>query len=127
MSIHLTGLTPGQQALLRAELTQRRTALTEQLATHLRGQTRAERAHERLTQDGDDAPQRLPEIAMSLALTEREQLELRAVSAALHRLDHGSYGDCQDCGAGIPFDRLRVEPWATRCVPCESRREAALR
>jgi RNA polymerase-binding transcription factor DksA len=120
MSTHLT---PGQHALLEAELQHRQKALAAQLAAHLHGQSRTERAHELLTQDGDDAPQRAPELAIAAALTEREQRELEAVGAALQRLAAGTYGECSDCGAAIPYDRLKVEPWAERCVACESQRE----
>ncbi len=116
-------LTAGQQALLEAELQQRQRALRHQLAEHLHGQTRVERAAERLAQDGDDAPQRAPELEVAAALTDREQRELDAVAAALQRLARGEYGRCTDCGADIPFDRLKVEPWAERCVPCATRRE----
>jgi DnaK suppressor protein len=122
-----TPLTPGQQALLHAELTQRRQALTAQLASHLHGQTRAERAREVLQQDGDDAPQRLPEREIAQALTDHERRELAAVSAALGRLDKSEYGRCAGCGADIPFDRLKAEPWAMRCVPCATRLEARQR
>ncbi|RVT52560.1 TraR/DksA family transcriptional regulator [Rubrivivax albus] len=120
MSTHLTA---GQHALLEAELQQRQRALRGQLDEHLHGQTRAERAAERLAQDGDDAPQRAPELAMAAALTDREQRELEAVSAALQRLGRGEFGSCVDCGVDIPFDRLKVEPWAERCVPCATKRE----
>lgn len=120
MSQHLTA---GQHALLKAELELRADALSAQLATHLHGESRAERAHEMLAQDGDDAPQRAPELAMAAALTERERYELAAVRAALARLSRGEYGSCRDCGTGVPFDRLKVEPWAERCVDCESRHE----
>lgn len=124
MSQHLTA---GQRALLEAELQQRQRALGQQLAEHLRGQTRVERAAERLVQDGDDAPQRAPELAMTAALTDREQRELDAVAAALQRLADGSYGICGDCSAEIPFDRLKAEPWALRCVACEGARERTAR
>ncbi|MBX3637575.1 MAG: TraR/DksA C4-type zinc finger protein [Rubrivivax sp.] len=120
-------LTTGQRALLEAELQQRQRALGQQLAEHLRGQTRVERAAERLAQDGDDAPQRAPELAMTAALTDREQRELDAVAAALQRLADGSYGVCGDCNAEIPFDRLKAEPWALRCVACEGARERTAR
>jgi DnaK suppressor protein len=118
-----TPLTVGQRALLDAELQQRQRALSGQLAEHLHGLTRVERAVDRLAQDGDDAPQRAPELAMAAALTEREQRELNAVSGALDRLAKDAYGVCVDCGCDIPFDRLKVEPWAERCVPCASQRE----
>jgi DnaK suppressor protein len=50
-------------------------------------------------------------------------MELGAVSRALLKLRQGGYGRCEACGADIPFDRLKVEPEATRCMPCESAAE----
>jgi RNA polymerase-binding transcription factor DksA len=38
-------------------------------------------------------------------------------------LKEGRYGACSDCGEPIAFDRLKVEPWALRCIGCEGRRE----
>lgn len=122
-----TPLTSGQRALLQAELEQRQRALLSQLEAHRRGRTAAERAHDMLTQDGDDAPQRLPEREIAMALTEREQRELDAVSAAMDRMGRDAYGSCADCGVDIPFDRLKAEPWALRCVACESQRERTVR
>ena len=57
------------------------------------------------------------------SITDRELAELGAVSAALLRLKQDDFGQCADCGEGIAFDRLKVEPWALRCVRCESQRE----
>lgn len=122
-----TQMTSGQRALLLAELEQRRDALRRQLDEHRRGRSAVERAHDMLTQDGDDAPQRLPEREIANALTEHEQRELDAVVAALERLARDEYGVCSDCGVDIPYDRLKVEPGALRCVGCESRREQATR
>lgn len=117
MSPHLTA---GQKALLSAELEQRERQLRAQLEAHLHGQSRVDRAHEVLQQDGDDAPQRRPERAVAAALTDREQAELDAVAQALERIRAGRYGMCRTCGAAIPFDRLKVQPWASQCVPCAS-------
>jgi DnaK suppressor protein len=116
-------LTSGQRALLMAELEQRRDQLRSQLAEHLHGQSRAERAADVARQDNDDAPQRQPEREVAMALTDHERRELDAVSAALQRLSSGAYGMCVDCGTEIPFDRLRAEPWATRCVACAASHE----
>lgn len=118
-----TPLTAGQRALLEAELQQRRQRLDRQLSEHLHGQSAAERAHEVLEQDNDDAPQRLPEREVAAALTEQERRELEGVNAALARIARGEYGRCIDCGVEIPFDRLKAEPAALRCVDCETRRE----
>lgn len=118
-------LTPGQRALLRAALEQRQHQLDRRLADHLGGRSRAEHARDVLTQDGDDAPQREGERELDLALSDFETREIGEVSEALRRLDGETFGLCTDCGTGIPFDRLRAEPWARRCVPCETVREQA--
>lgn len=120
MSTHLT---TGQRALLEAALVQRQHQLDRQLAEHHQGQSRAEHARDVLQQDGDDAPQREGERELDMALSDRGLQELGEVSAALARVHGADYGLCGDCGAEIPFDRLKVEPWALRCVACEGRRE----
>lgn len=116
-------LTTGQKALLQAALEQRQHQLDRRLAEHTQGQTRAEHARDVLLQDGDDAPQRDNARELDLALTDRETQDLGAVSDALRRLQGADFGVCADCASDIPFDRLKVEPWALRCVACESARE----
>jgi DnaK suppressor protein len=120
MSLHLT---TGQKALLESALVQRQHQLDRRLAEHTQGLTRAEHAREVLLQDGDDAPQRVGEREVDMALTDIETQELGAVSNALRRLHTDAFGLCTHCDVQIPFDRLKVEPWALRCVACESARE----
>jgi len=122
MSTHLTA---GQRALLRAALEQRQHQLDRRLADHLGGRSRAEHAREVLKQDDDDAPQRESEREMDMALSDLETQEVGEVSEALRRLDGEGFGLCIACGNEIPFDRLRAEPWAMRCVSCETARELA--
>jgi DnaK suppressor protein len=124
MSKHLTA---GQKALLESSLVQRLHQLDKRLVEHTQGLTRAEHAREVLLQDGDDAAQRKQEREMDLALTDIETQELGAVSDALRRLPGDAYGLCIACAGEIPFDRLKIEPWALRCVACESSRESAHR
>ena len=50
----------------------------------------------------------------------RDRQELDQVDAALHRLDLGHYGDCQDCAEPIPLQRLLAQPAALRCAECQS-------
>ena len=50
----------------------------------------------------------------------RDLSELRAVEAALVRIEEGEYGECIDCGVDIPDERLEVAPFAERCVPCQT-------
>jgi len=49
-----------------------------------------------------------------------EQLLYQAeeVERALAKLDEGTYGECDACGAAIPEGRLEIHPWAVLCVPC---------
>ena len=51
-----------------------------------------------------------------------EQLlrQTEEVERALAKLDEGTYGACDACGAVIPEGRLEIHPWAVRCVPCAS-------
>lgn len=118
-------LTAGQRALLQTELIRRRDDLDRRLAEHQGGLSRVEHARELLAQDGDELPQHEAERELDQAVGERELAELAEVRAALLRLEQGRFGQCADCGQAIAFDRLKVEPWALRCVPCASRREQA--
>ncbi|MFN8112665.1 MAG: TraR/DksA C4-type zinc finger protein [Solirubrobacterales bacterium] len=49
---------------------------------------------------------------------------LEAIAARLERalakLDEGSYGTCDECGAEIPAGRLRSVPESALCVNCAS-------
>ena len=120
-------LTAGQRALLQTELLRRQQQLDRQLAEHQQGLSRVDHARELLAQDSDDVKHRGAEREMDMRWSDRDLSELGAVSAALRRLKEGAYGLCADCGEGIAFDRLKVEPWALRCIACESRRERTAR
>jgi DnaK suppressor protein len=53
----------------------------------------------------------------------RDLGELRELEAAGKRIADGTYALCVDCGADIPFERLRARPGAARCVECQARHE----
>jgi RNA polymerase-binding protein DksA len=116
-------LTADQRATLKTSLEHRREQLQRQLADHLHGLSLSERQHDVAQQDADDAPQRRPEREIAMALSDHERRELDAVGTALQRLEGGGYGRCDDCDAPIPLARLQAEPWALRCIACETRRE----
>ena len=46
------------------------------------------------------------------------------VVRALEKLDEGTYGLCDRCGALIPEERLEARPWSVLCVRCASQRVA---
>lgn len=118
-----TILTPGQRALLEGQLRLRQTELDRQLAEHQQGVSRAEHAHDLLSQDGRDTRQGDADREVDLARSDRELQALGQVSQALQRVHQPDYGLCSDCGEAIAFDRLKLEPWATRCVACATRAE----
>jgi RNA polymerase-binding transcription factor DksA len=120
----LPNLSTGQRTLLQQLLQMRQHELDRRVALH-QGVSRAEHAHELLQQDSDDASQRAADREVDLARADRDIEELGAVSNALARLHDADFGRCTDCGEAIPFERLKLEPWALRCVACAARRERA--
>jgi RNA polymerase-binding transcription factor DksA len=44
--------------------------------------------------------------------------ELRAVRAALRRIEEGTYGECAKCGEEIAEKRLEIIPHAALCARC---------
>jgi DnaK suppressor protein len=45
--------------------------------------------------------------------------ELAHIEHALERMQAGTFARCEGCGREIDADRLRVVPYADRCVDCE--------
>jgi RNA polymerase-binding protein DksA len=56
-------------------------------------------------------------------LEESVQESLKAIEAALLRIDEGTYGICENCGAEIGSERLQARPWTTLCIDCKRREE----
>ena len=112
-----------QRTLLKELLMRRRQELERRVASHQGAQGRVAHAREVLLEDSDDAPQRDADREVDLARSDAELLELSAIGAALARIDELHFGRCLGCGEAIAFDRLRIEPWALRCVACEAARE----
>ena len=56
-----------------------------------------------------------------LALVEQLRTHYAEVTAALTRLENGTYGKCENCGNEIPIERLEAIPAASLCVECKQR------
>ena len=56
---------------------------------------------------------------MALARCDRIRNRLQAISAALGRLDSGSYGECLTCGDDIELRRLEARPETFLCLSCQ--------
>src|SRR5689334_14898592 len=52
------------------------------------------------------------------AVAQPAHRHLAHADAALQRLDDGSYGVCERCGAPIGEDRLEARPAARTCIVC---------
>lgn len=66
----------------------------------------SEQAHER---EDDEVLEKLEMEAVE---------EIAANKAALIRIDEGTYGACTACGEDIAEARLKVLPFANKCVDC---------
>ena len=62
---------------------------------------------------------------MEVAMVMRESQELQEIEAALARIGDGSYGSCSGCGDDISHARLKANPAALRCLPCQEKYERA--
>ena len=58
------------------------------------------------------------EQEFTLSLMEAGSATLQQIKAAIQRIDDGTYGICEDCGAKIPKKRLEAIPYASKCVKC---------
>lgn len=76
--------------------------------------------------DRKDAAARASEAAVDEAQAARDCNEIAQIRAALRRIELGSYGQCVDCGDMVPIERLIVEPFAARCLPCQNAFERRL-
>ena len=63
------------------------------------------------------------EQEFTLSLMESDADILDKIEAALERVEDGTYGQCEECGAKIPKTRLNAIPYATMCVKCASEHE----
>lgn len=55
---------------------------------------------------------------MNATLLENEEHVLAEITAALERIDNGTYGQCENCGRPIPIGRLEAVAYARYCVSC---------
>jgi DnaK suppressor protein len=61
------------------------------------------------------------ERAQITALARHVRTHLDEIDAALARVEAGTYGRCERCGAAIGDERLDARPTARTCVGCAGR------
>lgn len=60
---------------------------------------------------------------IDLTLQENARATLAKIDRAIHKLDDGTYGLCDNCGREIGSGRLEVAPHSTLCVDCKRLQE----
>jgi DnaK suppressor protein len=85
---------------------------------------RQDQSEEKETSPGDemDVARASAAVDTHANLIDRAEGRLRLIDEALARVGNGTYGICADCGEEIGLERLKVLPFAVRCVDCEYRR-----
>jgi len=58
------------------------------------------------------------EDEVTLGLMKNEEHLVAQITAALARMDAGTYGSCESCSRPIPMRRLRAIPYASHCIAC---------
>lgn len=53
----------------------------------------------------------------------REATLIHKIDYALMKIESGTYGVCENCGAQIPYERLKARPVTTMCFECKELEE----
>ncbi len=53
----------------------------------------------------------------------REAKLIHKIDYALMKIEMGTYGICENCGAEIPYERLKARPVTTMCIKCKELEE----
>jgi DnaK suppressor protein len=59
-----------------------------------------------------------------LRIRDRERKLILKIKEALARIEKGTFGTCEECGAEISEERLKARPVTTLCIECKTKAEA---
>ena len=76
-----------------------------------------------LDQHSADPGTEISDLDRETAVLVHADAQRAEVTAALARLDDGTWGICSDCGKNIAAARLTARPEAARCIDCQSAHE----
>ena len=62
----------------------------------------------------------------SLGLASKERMVLQEINHALHKIEEGKFGLCEDCRRPITKVRLKAVPYAMLCLKCQKKKEEAV-
>lgn len=107
----------------------RRTALLEQRANlrkeieSLGGDPDSDDAAIDVERGFADSAHSTAERARALSVMRALRSNLGWVDRALRKIELGTYGTCESCGATIAAERLEALPWAILCIDCKAKGE----
>jgi len=109
----LRGAMRQRRELLRDEVLSQLQQLDEGPMTELAGQVH------------DSGEESIADLLADLSIKGLEQAnkEIILIENALLRIARGTYGYCVDCEDEIAVERLKANPAAERCVPCQEKFE----
>ena len=110
---------------IKHDLEEHRSALKRSIRSL--GSTRDTEQSREIVKDPYGAASITHDDEIAAAVADRRAQQLRQVSAALEDMNAGRYGICRECDEPIAKARLKVMPFATRCVPCQQRHEGLQR
>jgi len=64
------------------------------------------------------------EVHVNLRLLQIDANLLRAIEAAIERIENGTYGICTICEGEISVSRLKAVPWTSVCIACKEKKTA---
>ena len=64
------------------------------------------------------------EVHVNIKLRQTDAKLLRAIEAAIARIEKGNYGVCTMCEAEISLARLQAVPWTSVCISCKGKKTA---
>ena len=112
-------MSPKQQQYFREKLMNWRDELVEESRETMSN------LREEVRDVGDEAERATRETENSLELRTRDRYRklIKKIDQALHRLDEGEYGYCEETGEEIGLARLEARPIATLCLDAQERWE----
>lgn len=64
------------------------------------------------------------EVHVNIRLRQTDAKLLRAIEAAIDRIESGNYGVCTMCDEDISLARLNAVPWTSVCIACKEKKTA---
>ena len=109
-------MTKKDQEKFRRLLEDKKTMLSAEIA---KTRSAEEETTEESTQDIADKAVSSYTREFLYSLSDGDRTTLLQIDEALARIDEGTYGACQNCGAPKSEKRLLAVPWAPYCIDCQ--------